>query len=697
MIDLVRTEATSTTSRAPWRELLLALCLWALVGARTVAGAPDVRILIARTGISKGICSVPQCGPGDLAAAIAAESELLVHAFDRDRADVDQAARRPKLLAVEWLATGRMPYVDDFVDLAVVDTAASGTPASEIFRVLRPRGCAILRGGSASAGDLATAGFEVEDVKSGWQIARKPARSGADDWSHWFHGPDNNPVSQDTVIQSPYVTQWLAKPYYHAMPVVSTAAAGRVFVATGHIAHHDREIPTLNTLVARNGYNGRILWQRKLPQGYLVHRSAFIATGDALYMAAGDEILLLDPETGRELERVRVPGTRGKLMWMAKVDDILYVLTGHGEPPTETMEVHANWRGWGWHNVDKNYSPEGKHQIRWGFGDMLAAYDLTRREVVWTHRQANMDSRGVAILRDRLFYYVPGSTLACLDRHRGSILWRNEDREHLALIEEEAKGLKGTPGFRTTPMLLATPVGLFVQGQKRMNVLGFSVEDGRFRWAKRKFHNNPNLLYTRGKLFISGIEKNGSVQVIDPVNGDSLENLNFWKGSCTRLTGSPEALYCRGEGLGRYDFAKKVYWAERSARPGCNDGATPANGLLYVGPWLCDCNLSILGQMALAPARGFDAHTQTPAGNSLESIRELSDGPIADERDWPAYRGNNQRTASSASVAPSTASLLWRREGRAPSAPPIAVGDRVFVASEDGLLRCLDSKKGAVS
>ena len=173
MIDLVRTEATSTTSRAPWRELLLALCLWALVGARTVAGAPDVRILIARTGISKGICSVPQCGPGDLAAAIAAESELLVHAFDRDRADVDQAARRPKLLAVEWLATGRMPYVDDFVDLAVVDTAASGTPASEIFRVLRPRGCAILRGGSASAGDLATAGFEVEtDIAVGPLAAR---------------------------------------------------------------------------------------------------------------------------------------------------------------------------------------------------------------------------------------------------------------------------------------------------------------------------------------------------------------------------------------------------------------------------------------------------------------------------------------------------------------------------------------------
>jgi hypothetical protein len=35
-----------------------------------------------------------------------------------------------------------------------------------------------------------------------------------------------------------------------------------------------------------------------------------------------------------------------------------------------------------------------------------------------------------------------------------------------------------------------------------------------------------------------------------------------------------------------------------AARPACLEGAIPANGLLYVGPWACDCNLSLIGAIA---------------------------------------------------------------------------------------------------
>ena len=56
---------------------------------------------------------------------------------------------------------------------------------------------------------------------------RRPLQTGAGDWSHWEHGPDNNPVSTDTVIKAPYMTQFMARPYYIGMPSVTTAAAGR--------------------------------------------------------------------------------------------------------------------------------------------------------------------------------------------------------------------------------------------------------------------------------------------------------------------------------------------------------------------------------------------------------------------------------------------------------------------------------------
>ncbi len=674
--------------------------------ASLAADQSAVGTLLAKTGISKGICSVPECNGAELALGIARQSQFLVHAFDEDRplitAAVEvccEAGYDRNRLVFECLPSEPLPYADHFVDLLVIGKSDSSVSVSEMARVVRPRGWVLSRGETERISALRQSGFDQMAEADGWYLWRKGEVVGSDDWSHWYHEPDNNPISTDTAIKAPYLTQWLGVPYYHAMPVISTVAAGRVFVASGHIAHHDREIPTLNTLVARNGYNGTVLWQRPLPEGYLVHRSAFIATADVFYLIDGQQVLCLDPETGGELERLRMPGVKGALVWIAKVGDTLYALAGEHEPPAETLQVHSDGRGWGWDQVDRNYSPGGEHQIRWGFGESLVAYDLQASRSIWRHEQPGMDSRAMGILGDKLFHYVPGQKLTCLDRRSGEVVWTNEDPEHLALLELEAQGLQGTPGFRTSSMLLATPVGLFMQGQKRLNVLGFSIEDGRFLWSKRKFHNNPNMVYVNGQLLISGVQRDGAVQVIDPATGDTLESLNFWKGSCARMTGSPEALYCRGEGLGRYDFETRIYTAERTARPGCNDGAIPANGLLYVGPWLCDCNLSLLGHLALGPAHDFDAHRQSVTDRQLQrgETTEVADAVTVQATDWPEYRGNQRRTAATAATIPHQVQVLWRCEPATPGAlpaQPVAVGERVFAAGDDGIVRCIDGKSG---
>lgn len=688
----------------PFRCLSFAALLLASP-ATLQATEPILQDVLTQIGISRGICSVPACGDGSRALEMARRTQFLVHAFDRDWAHVKELAAKAVeqrfwdgRLVVERLTTDRLPYADNLVDLIVLDDP-HGVVTEEIRRVLRPRGWVLLKSDPETRATLQQLGFQIRSVGNTWTLARKPPLAGTDDWSHWAHGPDNNPVSKDSVIRAPYMTQWFGKPYFHAMPVITTASAGRVFVATGHIAHHDREIPTLNTIVARNGYNGRVLWERHLPEGYLVHRSAFVATEDVFYLMDGDGILQLDAETGEEVGRIQIAGLEGTLMWMAKVGNTMYVLAGPHDPPAETMKVHANFRGWGWSHVDRNYSPDGKHQIRWGFGNIIAAFDLARNKVLWRHERSHIDSRAMAILGERLFYYIPGQRLACLDRRNGEPLWLNEEQDKLSLIEQEAVGLRGTPGFRTEPMLLATPVGVFIQGQKRMNVAGFSLDNGRFLWSRRKYHNNPNMLYVNGRLYISGIERNGAVQELGPKTGDSVDNLHFSKGSCTRMTGSPEGLYCRGEGLGRYDFQTGVYTAERTARPGCNDGAIAANGLLYVGPWLCDCNLAILGQMVLAPAGNYQAHDRVVSEDSLEPgaspVVDASEHP--DDLDWPTYRADNHRTASSSAHIPSSAYLLWKcapLTGHSLPTPPVAVGDRVFVAGSDGFVRCVSADDG---
>jgi len=706
------------------RNLLVALAF--IVPVASAMGADDAELakhlLASKAGVSGGICALPRCG-GELAVAVARSGNFLVHAQDprpsvvaaaRDAAD--RAGLLGRKVIVEKGTPSRLPYADNTVDLVLMtdlaDEGLGDVSAREVLRALRPRGKAVL-GRTASAGadaltpqrlekwlkDAGVAGAAVSRDSHGlWAVITKPPLAGADDWSHWVHGPDNNPVSKDTVIKAPYMTQWLGKPYYMAMPVVTTVAAGRIFVASGHIAHHDREIPTLRTLCARNGYNGAVLWKRKLPEGYLVHRSAFIATEDVFYMIDGNGCLMLDPETGEEKGRIRIPGVNGEWKWMALRDGVMFVLAGEKDPAAETTLVSSGHDHWSWRSLSRGYY--AKPRIPWGFATTVAAYDLKKQERLWTHTEPKpIDSRGMGICGSRLFFYAPDSRIGCLDAASGKLLWTSADKQTLELIEQPGKGLKSTPGFRTTHIMLCTPRILFFEAQTRMNVVAVSAEDGHFLWKRTKSRNNPNLLFIDGRLVIAGIGQRGTTQIVDPMTGETIKDLNFSKVTCTRMTACPDALFCRGEGLGRYDRARGVYVVDGSARPGCNDGAIPANGLLYVGPWLCDCNLSLIGTMVLCSAGDFRFDVAATEAERLESGEgdALNVADIgSNEYDWPTYRGNNHRTASSKAAVPADPAKLWEfkpEAGNHPS-PPTSAGNLVFVCGDDGVVRCVDGRTG---
>jgi anthranilate phosphoribosyltransferase len=63
-------------------RVLVPLCL--AVAAPLTAAEPRAEKIPAEAGITKGICSVPNCGDGSLALEIACRSEFLVHAFGRE-------------------------------------------------------------------------------------------------------------------------------------------------------------------------------------------------------------------------------------------------------------------------------------------------------------------------------------------------------------------------------------------------------------------------------------------------------------------------------------------------------------------------------------------------------------------------------------------------------------------------------------
>lgn len=660
--------------------------------------------ILAQAGMKRGVCSVLGI-TGNLPLEIAEAGEMLVHARDPEaqavyalrQAAVNQGLGLNRFTA-ETGSLSQLPFADNSVDIVVAPGEMKDYSMAEVVRALRPEGVAFLRriGNTRPRGrDVVATHWKTSDGVE-WQVLRKPPMKGADDWSHWEKAPDNNPVSNDTVIKAPYMTQFMADPLYIGIPSITTAAGGRTFLAIGHIAHHEREWASLLRIIARNGYNGQVLWERKLPEGYLVHRSAFIATKDVFYMLNGDHCLMLDAKTGAEKGALKIPDEKGHWKWMAMHDGKLYALLGKPDPKTELMKGERSFGGWSWKDLSRGYYPD---RVPFGFGDKLVCFDLKKNAVSWSHEETDgvqIDSRGIAIHGNRVFLYCPDHYLKSIAADTGSPRWTNDDEDVLDLIEAKGKGLISTPGFRTACLMVASPDALVIQGQTRMNVIGVSTADGRLLWKKKKITNNPNAIYIDDK-FILGVGKRGSHVVVDPVTGNEEENLNFLKRACTRLTGCSDSLFVRGEGTLRYDREKKKVLVDGAARPACNDGAMPANGMLYLGPWQCDCNLSIIGNLARTSAGDFrfDRSAKGVDRTDLSDRSAQVKAFAVDEKDWPTYRGDNNRSASSPVRLAGPIRPKWRfkSSGAVPTAP-VAAGNLIFTADHDGRVRAIAADSG---
>jgi len=681
--------------------------------------------IIDMAGIDRGLCAVLGCDR-HLPVQIVQSTNLFVHVREpKNKAVIalqhmaEEAGLGINRLLVERGSLDKLPFADNMIDVVIATRIGGDKLArlslSEVLRVLRPQGLAIICATSgtrtqnlrqwAQADSLKDVKVWKDDLGT-WLRLSKPPLEGVDEWTHWEHGPDNNPVSTDKVIRAPYLTQFLAEPFYIGMPAITTAAGGRTFLATGHIAHHPREWDMVNKLIARNGYNGIVLWQRDLPRGYLAHRSAFVATKDIFYMIDGDSCLMLDARTGSEKGRIRIPGLEGDWKWMAMQDGVLFALAGEKGGEAKIIKGDRNFGGWSWADLSVGYYQ--RPRVPWGFGRRLAAYRLDDKRLLWQHKEeALIDSRGLAILDGRLFLYCPDNHLRGLDSKTGKVFWTNSDSEVLRLIEEPGRGLISTPGFRSVCMAVATPEALIIQGQTRMNVVAVSTKNGKLLWQKKKISNNPNVIFLDG-LAVLGVGRGSSHVAVDPVSGSVVENLNFRKVACTRLTACPDSLFVRGEGTLRFDRASKRVLIDGAVRPGCNDGAIPANGILYLGPWQCDCNLSLIGAMAKCSAGNsrFD-HVATEAERLQQAEGDLEKVASLEVKaaDWPTFRANNQRTSSTATRLarpnvpkgkPAVPSWLYAPKRSYVPTAPTSAGGLVFVGGQDGKVRALDARTGQI-
>jgi len=419
-------------------------------GVVYAAGDTLPQHLLVLSGRSAGICSMPRCGDGKLAIEIAQHSQLLVHAMSDDPALVSVARKAAndaglynRTVYVEDGSAATNPLADWCADVLLITDAADVNLAQigqqDVRRVLSPyRGVAIVGrakvlGAGLTREKLATwiAGLHVPNVKiveddfGLWAVATMPPLAGGDDWTHYAHGADQNRVSTDTMLKWPYQMQWTAKPYYDGKFDMAVAAGGRVFRANATLAVLDRT--RTDGIIARDAYNGRVLWMHKTADDFGGFGSLIVATPEFLYVKDGNGVLQLDAETGAERQRFALSeDPQLECKWLLLQDGVLVSVLGPRSKFKSLRELPMN----GIPVVGHTDADMADAQQRWyreyDRGTALIATDVASGKELWRTSADWIDPAKVVTITGRVFYYADHAYASCLDLRSGHPLWKTD-------------------------------------------------------------------------------------------------------------------------------------------------------------------------------------------------------------------------------------------------------------------------------
>jgi outer membrane protein assembly factor BamB len=659
------------------KPLLRSYCLLLLFLLSFAARAAEIESL-RQLDVKRGIVALidlPADGPRPLLELLQS-SEFTVFFQSADGQQVEAVRQMADLagllgsrIFVDSGPTSAIHLADNVADAVWVSpTAREAVQDQELLRVLRPRAVALI----------------------GDRRLVKPVPEGIDEWTHPYHGPDNNPQSQDKLLRGNLHTQFLASPTFSPMPEQSVSAGGRIFKAMGHIAHKENQNEWLNTLLCINAYNGTILWRRALPDGFMIHRNTMIATDDVLLMGDAQSCKVIDAATGQDRDEITVPAelTDGPVWkWMALRDGVLYALVGNPEIHVDTQKSarrglgHWPWDMWQGHDY-------ADPRTSFGFGRTLVAIDLASKKILWHHRDKEfIDARGMCMNGERIFCYSPERFLLCLDAADGMELWKKSDPDLLAAIGPNGKAQHYVTGYATTCYVKCNDDFVFFAGPQRTTLAVASARYGTLAWTYP--HGNLQLVLRDDGVYAAGPEATGVR--LDYATGRLLDELPTRR-ACTRATGGADSVFYRTSG-GTVRVRTDKQTAEHIApmRPPCQDGVMIANGQAYWGPWMCGCQLSLYGHIALAPA-GDEAAEEGQAarwtGQRLTDVKPLGAQP----HDWTTYRGNNARTDEGATPIPADVTLAWQVDVSGDQLPtaPVSAGGLIFVADRGGRVRAFD-------
>ncbi len=624
----------SRRSSILWTACLAVTCGWSVVsGEGPDRSAKIAKAVLDASGVRGGLVVHLGCGRGQLTAALCTGDRYLVQGLDPDarqvttaRAHIRSLGRYGQVSVRQWDAP-RLPYGDNMVNLVVMGKGCR-VARDEVLRVLAPNGAAVT---------LDDRGQVVDSL-------RKPVPSEIGEWTHYLQDAGNNAVAQDSRIGPPHHLQWKSGPMWSRSHEFASSvqalvsAKGRLFgVLDEGIIGQPRGVPALWALVARDAFNGILLWRRPCDR---IHPHALVAVGDRVYVTLENRgpLCILDAATGQTLRTCDETGRVSEIVFCENRLILSTQLAGSTEE-------------------------RGPHVV---------AVDPSSGRIVWKKRVERLGSNRLVAGSGRVCY-ATGPELVCLALDSGKELWRSDT--------EQPRRRFRSKGYA----VLYEGVVFLTGGSTR----AYSLETGKLLWTGPD--GNPHARNPPGLFGINGLMWTawGKVQPrsflwqhddeirngYDPLTGEIKKTV-----SARRLVTAGHHIRCyppkaterylllNKRGVEFFDIEGKNHMRANWTRAACGFGMFPANGFLYTTPAQCFCYQGVLltGLNALAAKREVPQREAT-AG---ERAPRLTRGPAyaraaahqpakPDPADWPTYRHDVFRSGCIDASLPVELDRVW--------------------------------------
>jgi len=692
--------------------LLQATC----VGAECRASDSDrvfARRILQLTGVAGGLVVHVGCGDGRLTAALHRGNAYLIQGLDTSAENVAKARGYLRCrnlygpVSVAQYDGKNLPYGDNIVNL-IVASVGSHVAREEISRVLVPGGVCLTLGSDNSLLDS----------------FRKPWPNNIDDWPQYLNKADNNAVAKDSVAGPPRLLQWTDKPVWSrshmTIPTVASlvTSKGRLFSIEDSAPPDNPFLPAAFRIVARDAFNGKELWSRKIARWESVtmyikcqpvqQQRRMVVVGETLYCTLELEgpLSALDAATG---EVLKVYENTDPTQEVAYDQGILFLNIGDrfpsaaynivklkGMPFAIGADPSQPFHGCGF---KEGYAPEVNDKE--ASTSVIVALDPETGKQLWAIRNINTYTAGSLAVKGEHAVYQAADGLFCVSAKTGKRLWTVKKKIVNAVGHDSH-----TPGTTPNTVVIggdkvfaveSIPTKRILPNAKNM-LYAYALKDGRQLWQvpiSGNYQAPCDVFYVKGRLWIGGPHPTQ----LDPETGAVIKVL------VQKMTGPMSHDRCyRNLITERYFINSKTGGADfldldtgqefphHWTRGCCGMGVLPANGLVYSTPYACQCSMGSMFQGMNAYAsvqptlRRSDEPILIERSVRLEkgaAYGRIPDATAAGDEDWPMYRHDGFRSGITRSPLPATLKLHW--ETKLPSRPSAvtSAAGKVFVCAVD--------------